>query len=97
MLALAGGTDFWRRGVYREIVEPERLVFTYISDDLHSDPDRETLVTVPFADHGAKTLITLRQTGVESVASRDSNQGVWTSCMQRFAGYLANEDNSPAA
>ena len=83
------GTDYWRRGVYREVVELERLVFTYISDDPHSDPDHETLVTVTFAEHGTKTLVTFRQTGLESAVSRDSHQGGWTSCMERFADYLA--------
>jgi len=84
------GNDYWRRGLYREVVEPERLVFTYISDDPHSDPDHETLVTVTFAEHGAKTLVTFRQTGFKSAASRDSHQGGWTSCMERFADYLAH-------
>jgi uncharacterized protein YndB with AHSA1/START domain len=83
------GTDYWRRGVYREVVESERLVFTYISDDPESDPDHETIVTVTFADHGAKTLMTFRQADFESRAARDSHHGVWTSCMERFAAYLA--------
>lgn len=83
------GSDYWRRGVYREVVEPERLVFTYISDDPESDPDHETIVTVTFADHGAKTLMTFRQAEFESVASRDSHRHGWTSCMERFAAYLA--------
>jgi uncharacterized protein YndB with AHSA1/START domain len=81
--------DYWRRGVYREVVEPERLVFTYISDDPASDPGHETIVTVIFADHGAKTLMTFRQAEFESVAARDSHQGGWSSCMERFAAYLA--------
>ncbi|MBI3527492.1 MAG: SRPBCC domain-containing protein [Betaproteobacteria bacterium] len=83
------GTDYWRRGVYLEVVEPERLVFTYISDDPESDPDHETIVTITFADHGAKTLMTFRQAEFESVAARDSHQGGWTSCLQRFAAYVA--------
>ena len=36
------GTDHWRRGVYKEIVEPERLVFTYVSHDPHSSPGHES-------------------------------------------------------
>jgi hypothetical protein len=42
-----------------------------------------------WADHGAKTLMTFRQAEFESVAARDSHQGGWTSCMERFAAYLA--------
>ena len=38
-------------GVYREVVAPERLVFTYSSEGGRI-VDRETLVTVTFADRG---------------------------------------------
>ena len=82
------GTDYWRHGVYLEVVEPERLVFTYISDDPVGDRDHETIVTIIFEDQGAKTLMTFRQAEFESVAARDSHRGGWTSCMERFAAYL---------
>ena len=82
------GADYWRRGVYREVVEPERLVFTYISDDPESDPEHETIVAVSFTDNGAKTLMTFRQAEFESAAARDSHRHGWTSCMERFAAYL---------
>jgi uncharacterized protein YndB with AHSA1/START domain len=84
------GKDYWRRGVYLEVVEPERLVFTYISDDPVSDPEHETVVTILFEDQGAKTLMTFRQEEFESVAARDSHNFGWTSCMERFAAYVAH-------
>jgi uncharacterized protein YndB with AHSA1/START domain len=83
------GIDYWRHGVYREIVEPERLVFTYISDDPASDPDHKTIVTITFAHHGDKTLMTFRQAEFESVAARDSHRHGWTSCMERLTACLA--------
>ena len=83
------GRDFWRKGVYREIVAPERLVFTYVSDDPLGNPGHETLVTVTFTARGDKTLMTLRQTGFESTAARDSHRGGWGSCIERFARYVA--------
>ena len=82
------GLEYWRRGVYLEIVKPERLVFTYISDDPASDPEHETVVTMIFEDQGSKTLMTFRQQEFESAAARDSHQFGWTSCMQRFAAFL---------
>ena len=82
------GKDYWRRGIYLEVVEPERLVLTYISDDPLSDPDHETIVTVTFADQGEKTLMTFRHAGFESDGARDSHQFGWTSCMKRFTAYL---------
>jgi uncharacterized protein YndB with AHSA1/START domain len=83
------GSLHTKRGIYREIVAPERLVFTYLDVDAAGRAGPETLVTVSLADQGGKTRLTLRQTGFEAVASRDAHEGGWTSCMQRFADYLA--------
>ena len=83
------GTDHWLRGVYREIVEPERLVCTWAWEDAEGKPGHETLLTVSFAEHGGKTKLTLHQAVFESVTARDSHQGGWTECLDRLAEYLA--------
>ena len=83
------GNIIRKHGVYREIVAPERLVFTYVSDDVDGNPGPPTLVTVTFADGGGKTRLTLRQTLFESAAARDAHHVGWTSCLERFAEYLA--------
>jgi uncharacterized protein YndB with AHSA1/START domain len=79
-----------KRGVYREVAEPDRLVFTYAWEDERGTPGHEMLVTVTFADHGAGTKLTLHQVTFESIEARDSHRDGWTSCMQRFADYLAS-------
>ena len=85
----AGTRDYWRRGVYREVVEPERLVFTYFSDDPNSDPAHETVVTVTFEeDAPGRTRLTLRQALFESVAARDSHGRGWSTCVDRLSRYL---------
>jgi len=84
-----GGRLHTKRGIYREIVAPERLVFTYADEDEDGELGPETLVTVTFEEHGAKTRLTLRQSGFETVSARDGHYGGWTSCMERFAEYLA--------
>jgi uncharacterized protein YndB with AHSA1/START domain len=78
------GTDYGASGVYREIDEPERLVFTFAWDD--SD---ETLVTVTFQDHGGQTKLTFRQTPFDTVDSRDSHREGWGECLDRLEAYLA--------
>jgi uncharacterized protein YndB with AHSA1/START domain len=77
------------RGVYREIVAPERLVFTYAWDDADGRPGHETLVTVTFAEIGGRTELILRQSAFQSVTAADAHRGGWTSCFERFAEYLA--------
>ena len=83
------GVEHRKQGVYREIVEPERLIFTFAWEDAEGKPGHETLVTVSFAEQGAKTKLTLHQAIFETVARRDEHQRGWTSTLVRFAEYLA--------
>jgi uncharacterized protein YndB with AHSA1/START domain len=83
------GTDHWLQGVYREIVEPERLVLTWTWEDAEGKPGHETLVTVSFAEDGAKTKVTLHQAVFETITARDAHQGGWTSTLDRLAEYVA--------
>jgi uncharacterized protein YndB with AHSA1/START domain len=78
-----------KHGVYREIVMPERLVFTYVTDDPVGNPGPETLVTVTFTDLGGKTRLTLHQGGFESVLAGEAHHGGWTSCLERLAEHLS--------
>lgn len=78
-----------KRGIYREIVPSERLVFTWAWEGPDGLPGRETLVTVQFEDHGTATKLTLRQAAFESTVSRDGNRAGWSGCFDRFAAYLA--------
>jgi uncharacterized protein YndB with AHSA1/START domain len=84
------GTDHWKRGVYQEIVAPERIVFTFAWENADGQAGHETVVTVLFDALGNKTRLTLRQAVFESVSQCDSHRGGWTSCLERFAAWLAN-------
>jgi uncharacterized protein YndB with AHSA1/START domain len=75
-------------GVYREIVAPERLVLTYVTDDPEGNPGPETLVTVTYTDLDGKTRITLHQAFLESVAARDDHRRGWTGALERLAEHL---------
>jgi uncharacterized protein YndB with AHSA1/START domain len=86
------GREHWVHGVFREIVEPERLVFTWAHENEDGTPGHETLMTVTFADQGGKTKLTLHQAAFESVKERDSHRGGWNSSMDRLAEYLAKPD-----
>ena len=82
------GSDHWMRGVFREVVEPERLVFTFAWED-DGKPDHETLVTVTLEVLNGKTLFTFRQAVFETVESRDSHERGWTECFDRLETHLA--------
>jgi len=83
------GLDYWSQGVYREIVPPERLVFTFAWDGEHNQPTTETLVTITFADSGGKTKFTFRQTPFTTVEDRDSHEEGWSESFERLAAHIA--------
>ena len=83
------GSIIRKHGVYREIVAPERLVFTYVTDDIGGEPGSETLVTVTFADLDGKTRLTLHQVAFQSVAARDDHRRGWTGALERLAKHLS--------
>jgi uncharacterized protein YndB with AHSA1/START domain len=83
------GRDYWMHGVYREIVPPERLVFTHVWEEGHDSPRHETLVSVTLEDQGGKTKLTFHKAVLESVAERISQGTGWSECLDRLAQLLA--------
>ena len=94
------GRDFWNKGVFREVVEPERIVSTdSFSDEegnlvqpahygMSPDWPAETLLTVTFAEHEGKTKRTLRHDVPEPLAERNGAQQGWTETLDRLAEFL---------
>jgi uncharacterized protein YndB with AHSA1/START domain len=79
--------DHRLEGTYREVVPPERLVFTHRWLEADGKAGHETLVTMRFMDFGGKTKLTLRQTGFRSIKSRDGHRQGWASTLDRLAAY----------
>jgi uncharacterized protein YndB with AHSA1/START domain len=88
------GSEHHSRGFYREIVEPERLVFTFSWDQGGvQGHGPETLVTLTFADlSGDRTELTLTQELFETAAARDAHYHGWSNCLDRLVEYLAALD-----
>lgn len=82
-----GKPELWQGGVFREVVAPERLVFTFAWDE-EGERGLETLVTVTFADEGGKTRMTFRQVPFRSVAERDGHSWGWNSTFGRLVAVL---------
>lgn len=95
------GYDFWVTGVFREVVVPERLVFTDSFADAEGnvvsaehygmDPDvpLERLVTVTFEEDAGSTRVTVRHAGLPSGADRDLVRHGWAGGLESLAEYLA--------
>ena len=79
------GKDLWQHGVYREIVPPEKTVYTFIWD---AEPDHEMLVTVLFAARGNKTDMTFRQEGFASTDEKAGHEDGWNQTFDRLSVFL---------
>ncbi|MEQ9606852.1 MAG: SRPBCC domain-containing protein [Kiloniellaceae bacterium] len=86
------GSEHRMHGVYQDIVEPEKISFTWGWVDAEGQRGHETLVTVLLeeaGEGGAKTKLTLRQALFESVTARDAHNGGWSGSFERLAAYVA--------
>lgn len=100
------GSDFWGRGIYREIAAPQRLVYVDACSDKEGrlvEPVRyglsagypsETLVTVTFARQEDKTRVTLRHDIPEATAERSGIQQGWTEMLDRLEAALEQSQDA---
>jgi len=73
------------RGVYREVIPNEKLVFTWA---WKSTPERESLVTLTFKPDGDGTLLTLLHEQFFYETARDRHQDGWTRAIEKLDKYL---------
>jgi uncharacterized protein YndB with AHSA1/START domain len=96
------GDVYPMKGVFREIAEPERLVFTTSAiEDEKGNPGLENLNTVTFAEHNGKTTLTLhviviKVTPGAARALAGMEQG-WTETLERLDNLVANADREIVA
>jgi uncharacterized protein YndB with AHSA1/START domain len=88
--------DCWCVGVYREVVRPERIVYTMATADSAGnviepvqaghDPrwPQETLVKVTFEDVCGSTRLTLEQNALEWLAKQTGAHPSWLQMMDRL-------------
>jgi uncharacterized protein YndB with AHSA1/START domain len=94
------GHDYWSKGIFCEVDEPERfVVIDYFSDEkgnylspadygLSQDFPSEMLMTVTFEKHEGKTRLTMHQTVALSVAERNGAPQGWNESFDKLEDYL---------
>ena len=97
------GGDMWGKWVFREIVSPERLVFTLSFSDeegntvrapFSSDWPLEVLSTVTFTEHGSKTTLTMRGVAINSTQTeRQAFKAMFDSMENGWTGTLDQLDD----
>lgn len=88
------GVVYPMKGVFHQIVEPERLVLTTSAfEDEAGNPRLEVLNTVTFAEHEGKTKLTLHAVVVKSTpevaAALDGMEEGWSQSLDRLGDYVA--------
>lgn len=73
-------------GTYREVVENEKLVFTWA---WITTPERESLVTVALRPDGDGTMLTLTHEQFFDEAARDRHAHGWTGSLDKLEAFFA--------
>jgi uncharacterized protein YndB with AHSA1/START domain len=80
-------------GTFREIVAPERLVFTAVAEDQAGKPLLEALTIVTFEEQGGKTKLTVQASAVGVVdvgwQMLEGMEAGWTQSLERLAELVA--------
>lgn len=88
----ADGVDLWQGGIYKEISEPARLVFTFAWDGDDGQPDHQrghqTVVTVNFIEKNGKTEMRFHQAVFNTAEQMTGHHGGWSSTFDRLEDYL---------
>lgn len=79
------GLDMAHTGVYHEVVPPEKLVFTWVSEHTRF---QASLVTVEFLAQGDSTELVLTQRYLPSEEARQRHMSGWTSLLDHLATWL---------
>ena len=89
MVGDADGAEYPAAFVYREVVEPERLVFIASLLVDQRTPDERFVITVTFADLGGVTEMTFHARGYTAAEAEAGVEPGWGSSFNRLAEYLA--------
>jgi uncharacterized protein YndB with AHSA1/START domain len=83
------GSEHPVSAVFREFVEPERLVLAVPAEENRRLPiDNESLVIVDFIDLGGRTEVKMCQTGLRPEVFDSAFQG-WSEQLERLVGLLS--------
>ena len=74
-------------GTYREVVVPEKLVFTWAWKSM---PERESVVTLRLADAQGGTLLTLVHEAFADDATRGRHTRGWTGSLDKLEAFLSD-------
>lgn len=88
------GSEYPMKGVFQEVVSPERLVFTNIAVDAGGKHLLEGVTQVTFAEQSGKTKLTVNTRAVavvdHAVEYLKGMEAGWTQSLERLEALVAN-------
>jgi len=91
-MQLPEGTKVIHHGVFKEIEQDKKLVYTWLLDGQECDGCEgqyaETIVTVNFREVGNKTEITLTHAGLPTKEAFEAHEFGWTGSLQCLSSIL---------
>jgi uncharacterized protein YndB with AHSA1/START domain len=76
------GTTHTVRGEYREVLRPERLVYSWCWVQEDGSAGHVSTVTVEFVGEGERTTVVLEHSELESPESAERHSHGWKACMR---------------
>ena len=83
----ADGNEHECAGIYKEVVKPKKLVFTWSWP--RTTPERESVVTILFNAKGGGTELVFKHEQLFDEKVRDDHQRGWTGLLEKLDGYLS--------
>jgi uncharacterized protein YndB with AHSA1/START domain len=81
--------DLWQGGETLEVVEPERLVYTFKWDQNPGlSSNVETVITITLKEDDGKTTMDFRQAFFATAGDRDGHMQGWNSALDKLQDYL---------
>jgi uncharacterized protein YndB with AHSA1/START domain len=84
-------------GEFRELVAPEKLVFTLTQADTLGHVGEETMVFLQLVAKGAATEMHFRQSGFKTAKRRKANGEGWSECFRKLVGELGSASKATRA
>jgi uncharacterized protein YndB with AHSA1/START domain len=79
--ANSDGTEFTAQGIYKEVNEPKRLVFTW---GWANQPEVDELITLEFSPDGDGTLMSFEQSNIDPSTTLHNYEEGWRSTFQKL-------------
>ena len=86
------GPEFVMTGEYKEIAQPDRLVYSQLRENPDGSSSPKTTITIKLEEHEGKTTMVFRHIGFPSREFRDGSIHGWNEAFEKLDSLLTSLD-----